>query len=73
MRSCMTMVARSVSHHHERFACYKQRKLNEGKPWPVVRNNLINKMIKIICAIWNSGQAYQKDYTSRFDKQKSAA
>jgi transposase len=73
MRSCMTMVARSVSHHHERFARYKQRKLNEGKPWPVVRNNLINKMIKIICAIWNSGQPYRQDYESRFDRQKNAA
>lgn len=73
MRSCMTMVARSVSHHHDRFARYKQRKLDEGKPWPVVRNNLINKMIKIICAIWNSGQPYRQDYESRFDRQKNAA
>ncbi|MCW9707267.1 transposase [Fodinibius salsisoli] len=73
MRSCMTMVARSVSHHYERFARYKQRKLDEGKPWPIVRNNLINKMIKIICAIWNSGQAFRKDYESRFDRQKNAA
>lgn len=73
MRSCMSMVARSVSHHYERFARYKQRKLSEGKPWPVVRNNLINKMIKIICAIWNSGEIYRKDYESRFDRQKNAA
>jgi len=73
MRSCMTMVARSVSHHYERFARYKQRKLDEGKPWPIVRNNLINKLIKIICAIWNSGQPYRQDYESRFDQQKNAA
>lgn len=73
MRSCMTMVARSVSHHHERFARYKQRKMGEGKPWPVVRNNLINKMIKITCAIWNSGEPYQQDYESRFNRQKNAA
>ncbi|NGP88584.1 transposase [Fodinibius halophilus] len=73
MRSCPAMVARSVSHHHEQFARYKQRKLDEGKPWAIVRNNLINKMIKIICAIWNSGQAYQEDYESRFDRQKNAA
>ena len=73
MRSCMTMVARSVSHHYKRFARYKQRKLEEGKPWAIVRNNLINKLIKIICAIWNSGQPYRKDYESRFDRQKNAA
>jgi len=50
-RAIMTMVARSVSHHYKRFARYKQRKLEEGKPWAIVRNNLINKLIKIICAI----------------------
>lgn len=73
MRACMTMVARSVSHHYDRFARYKQRKLEEGKPWPVIRNNLINKMIKIICAIWNSGEIYQQNHESRFDRQKNVA
>jgi transposase len=73
MRACMTMVVRSVSHHYQRFARYKQRKLDEGKPWPVVRNNLINKMIKIMCTIWNSGECYRKDYESRFDRQKKVA
>jgi len=72
MRACMTMVARSVSYHYERFARYKKRKLEEGKPWPVVRNNLINKLIKIICAIWNSGQPYRQDYESRYDQQKKS-
>lgn len=73
MRSTMTLVARSASTHEQRFKEYKQRKLEEGKPWPVVCNNLINKMITIICAIWNSGQAYDANHTSRFDRQKTAA
>lgn len=73
MRSCMSMVARSVSYHHERFARYKQRKAEEGKPWPIIRNNLINKMIKIMCAIWNSKEPFSQDYESRFNRQKKVA
>lgn len=73
MRQCMALAARSASTHYPKFRTYKQRKLDEGKPWPVVRNNLINKLIKIISAIWNSGQSYDSDHTSRFNRQKNAA
>lgn len=73
MRQCMALAARSASAHYQKFRTYKQRKLDEGKPWPVVRNNLINKLIKIISAIWNSGQPYDPNHRSRFDRQKNAA
>lgn len=73
MRSQMTLVARSASTHYAKFKSYKQKKETEGKCWPVIRNNLINKMIKIMCAIWNSGTPYDPDHTSRFDRQKNAA
>ncbi|MDX1637808.1 MAG: transposase [Balneolaceae bacterium] len=73
MRQCMALAARSASTHYQKFRIYKQRKLDEGKPWPVVRNNLINKLIKIMCAIWSSGQSYDPNHTSRFDRQKNAA
>lgn len=73
MRATMTLAARSASTHCTKFKAYKQRKLDEGKPWPVVRNNLINKLITITCAIWNSGQPYDPDHQSRFDRQKQAA
>lgn len=73
MRACMAMVARSVSYHHYRFATYKERKLGEGKPWPVVRNNVINKLIMLICAIWNTQQEYDPDHISRYDREKKVA
>lgn len=73
MRQCMCMAARSVSIHHQKFSEYKQRKMDEGKVWPVVRNNLINKLIKIMCAIWNNEEPYKENHTSRFDQQKNAA
>lgn len=71
MRKCMSLAARAASSYYEKFRHYKQRKMEEGKIWPVVRNNLINKLIKIICAIWNSGQPYRADHISRFDRQKA--
>lgn len=70
MRHCMGLAAQAASTHYRRFRTYKKRKLEEGKLWPVVRNNVVNKLIKIICAIWNSGVAYQPDHVSRFDRQK---
>lgn len=73
MRSTMTLAARSASTHAQKFKRYKQRKLEEGKPWPIVRNNLVNKLITIICAIWNSGQYYDPDHTGRFKREKKAA
>lgn len=73
MRSSLTLAARSASTHCERFKTYKHRKLAEGKPWPVVRNNLVNKLMTIMCAIWNSRQPYDPDHQSRFDRQKNAA
>lgn len=73
IRSMLTMAAQSASTHHDKFVSYKQRKLEEGKPWPVVRNNLVNKLITIICAIWNKQTPYETNHESRFDSQKKAA
>lgn len=73
MRAQMTMVARSASTHCPKFNSYKQKKEQEKKCWPIIRNNLINKMIKIMCAIWNTQTPYDPDHTSRFDRQKQAA
>lgn len=73
MRSNMTLAARSASTHCDRFKNYKKRKLGEDKCWPVAGNNLVNKLMTIICAIWNSGQLYDPNHTSRFDREKKAA
>ena len=71
IRKCMSLAARAASSYYKKFRLYKQRKMDEGKIWPDVRNNLINKLIKIIYAIWNSGQPYRSDHISGFDRQKN--
>lgn len=73
MRANMALAVRSASTHYKRFKGYKQRKEEEGKPWGIIRNNMINKLITIICAIWNSGQPYDPNHQSRFNRQKNAA
>jgi len=72
MRAKMTMVVRSSSTHVQKFQAYKQKKEEEGKAWPVIRNNLINRYIKITCAIWNNKTPYDPNHTSRFHRQKKA-
>lgn len=73
MRGNMALPVRSASAHKKRFKDYKQRKSEEGKPWGIIRNNMINKLITIICAIWNSRQPYDPSHQSRFNDQKKAA
>lgn len=73
MRSTMSLAVRSASTHCTKFKSYKQKKESEDRCWPVIRNNLINKLIKIMCAIWNSQTPYDPDHTSRFDRQKKSA
>lgn len=73
MRKCMSLAALAASSYYEKFRHYKQRKVEEGKIWPIIRNNLINKLITIICAIWNTGQPYSPDHISRFDRQKTTS
>lgn len=72
MRATMSLVARSVSTHYAKFKRYKHKKEQQKKCWPVIRKNLINKMILIICAIWNSNQPYDPNHLSRFDQQKKS-
>jgi transposase len=73
MRGNMALAVRSASTHYRQFKEYKEKKLAEGKCWGIVRNNMINKLIKIICAIWNSRQPYDPGHISRFNRQKNAA
>ncbi|MDZ7680351.1 MAG: transposase [Fodinibius sp.] len=65
MRSCMTMVARPVSHHYVlALPAAGQRKLDEGENRGRSSSQQYRwmKRMKIICAIWNSGEPYQQDY-----------
>lgn len=66
MRKVLTMGARSAATHYAKFRRYKERKLGQGKPSKLVTNNIINKLIRIVCTLWNQDVFYERGHTSRF-------
>lgn len=68
-RRLMHLAARSVSYHNRYFSRYYQRKLSEGKPSLLVFNNIINKLVRIICALWNKKELYDPTHHEKLAKQ----
>ena len=66
VRKLMTMCARSAGQHHAKYRRYKQRKLAEGKASHLVTNNIINKLIRVVCAVWNADAVFDPAHVSRF-------
>jgi len=65
-RKLVTLVARSAQQHWHPMQIYKAKKLAEGKAPRLITNNVINRMIRIICAIWNADSWFDPDYQSPF-------
>ena len=55
-----TLAARSVVAHNGAFQKYYIRKLAEGKERRLVLNNVVNKLIKIACAVIKNNSRYVK-------------
>lgn len=71
VRKVLTLCARSAGTHDAKLRAYKQKKLAEGKASKLVTNNLINRLLRIVCALWNDKAYYDPDHVSRF-VQKAA-
>lgn len=54
VRGLLKMGARSVLRNTPVFKLYKEQKLKEGKPVRVIENNVANKIIRLVCGVWNS-------------------
>lgn len=65
MRRLMHQAARSVSTHKPHYRHYLKRKKAEGKHELVIMNNIINKLIRLYCAMWNNRTAYDPDYIQK--------
>lgn len=65
MRKLMHQAARSVANHKPHYRDYYERKLAEGKHELVVINNIINKLIRLFCAMWNNKADYDPDYIQK--------
>ncbi|MCK4812338.1 MAG: transposase [Candidatus Marinimicrobia bacterium] len=64
MRKLLYLASRSISTHNETFRAYYLRKVAEGKPGKLIRNNIANKLLKLICAIVNSDKPFIPNYQS---------
>ena len=71
VRKVLTLCARSAGTHDPKLRAYKQKKLAEGKASKLVTNNMINRLLGIVCALWNDNAYYDPDHVSRF-AQKAA-
>jgi len=69
MRRVMYQAARSVATHKPHYQNYYQRKIAEGKHENVVINNIINKLIRLYCAMWNNRAEYDPNHIQKM-KQK---
>jgi len=65
MRKLMHQAARSVANHKPHYHEYYERKLDEGKHELVVINNIINKLIRLYCAMWNNQAEYDPEYIQK--------
>ncbi len=64
LRKLLYLAALSVRTHNKNFKKYFLRKVEEGKNKRLILNNIENKLLKIICAVINSGCAYTENYKS---------
>ena len=74
MRRLMHQAALSVKTHCTHYQNYYNRKRVEGKEHLLVINNIINKLIRLYCAMWNNHAEYDPDYIKKMDhKWKKSA
>jgi len=64
MRKLLHLGARSLRTHHPQTREYFIRKAAEGKPNPVIINNIANKLVKIMCAVLRHQKPFIPNYRS---------
>ena len=65
MRRLMHQAARSVATHKPHYHNYYENKLAEGKHELVAINNIINKLIRLYCTMWNNQTKYDPNYIQK--------
>jgi len=74
VRRVMHQVALSVKTHYPHYREYYEKKRAEGKEHLLVINNIINKLIRLYCAMWNNRAEYDPDYIQKNEhKWKNSA
>lgn len=58
--------------HQERYRTYFRERKAKKQPGKVILNNIANKLLKVLCAVINSGTAYEENHVSSKPLQKTA-
>lgn len=69
VRKVMHQAALSVKTHCRHYQDYYNRKRAEGKPHLLVINNIINKLIRLYCAMWNNRTEYDPEHIKQMKEQ----
>jgi len=65
VRRVMHQAALSVKTHYPHYRQYYEEKRAEGKEHLLVINNIINKLIRLYCAMWNNRADYDPNYIQK--------
>jgi transposase len=74
VRRVMHQAALSVKTHYPHYQKYYEKKRAEGKEHLLVINNIINKLIRLYCAMWNNQAEYDPQHIQKMkNKWKKSA
>lgn len=69
VRRVMHQAALSVMTHYPHYRRYYEEKKAEDKEHLLVINNIINKLIRLYCAMWNKRVKYDPDHIRKMKKK----
>ena len=69
VRRLMHQAARSVANHKPHYHEYYEDKIADGKHELVAINNIINKLIRLYCAMWNNQDEYDPKHIQKMNKK----
>jgi transposase len=64
LRKLLYLAAMSVRTHNAKFHDYFVLKQAQGKNSKLILNNIVNKLLKLVCAISKNDLSFEKDYRS---------
>lgn len=69
VRKVMHQAALSVKTHCPHYQNYYEEKRGEGKEHLLVINNIINKLIRLYCAMWNNRAEYNPEHIKQMKEK----
>ncbi|HKK46208.1 MAG TPA: transposase [Balneolaceae bacterium] len=69
VRKVLHQAALSVKRNYPHYQEYYNRKKAEGKDHLLIINNIINKLIRLYCAMWNNRSEYDPNHIPKMEKK----